>query len=52
MCPIAVDVLDQNVGGVWFGTEAVVTDVHPGIADCETIYIVGIPAVCVLRQVL
>lgn len=49
---VAVDVGDEDVGGVGLGGEAVVTNVNPGIANGQAVHIVGIPAVGVLGQVL
>lgn len=52
MCAVAVDVLDQDVGGVGFGAEAIIANVDPCVADREAVNVVGIPSVGVFREVL
>lgn len=49
---VAVDVGDEDVGGVGLGGEAVVANVNPGVANGQAVHVVGIPAVGVLGQVL
>jgi hypothetical protein len=49
---VAVDVGDEDVGGVGLGGEAVISNVNPGVANGQTVHVVGIPAVGVLGQVL
>jgi hypothetical protein len=49
---VAVYVRDEDVRGVGLGTEAVVSDVDPGIANCQTIHIVRVPAVGVFGEIL
>ena len=40
MSAVAVDVLDENVGCVGLGREAIVANVDPGVADGKTIDVV------------
>lgn len=49
---VAVDVGDEDVGGVGLGREAVIANVNPGVADGQAVHVVRIPAVGVLGQVL
>jgi hypothetical protein len=49
---VAVDVGDEDVGGVGLGGEAVVANVNPGVANGQAVHVVGIPAVGVLGKVL
>lgn len=50
MTAVAVDVTDENVGGVWLGTEAVIANVYPGVAHCEAVYVVAVPAIGVFGK--
>lgn len=52
MSAVAVYVRDEDVRGVGFRTEAVVSDVDPGIANGQTIHIVRVPAVGVFGEIL
>ena len=52
VCAIAVDILDENVGCVGFRTEAIITNIDPGVSDSETIDVVRVPSVGVLGKVL
>jgi len=40
MRAVAVDVLDENIGGVGLGGEAIVADVDPCVADREAINVI------------
>lgn len=52
MGAVAVDVGDEDVGGVGLGGEAVIANVNPGVAHGQAVHVVRIPAVSVLGQVL
>lgn len=52
VCTITVDVLNEDVGGVRLRAEAVITNVDPGITNSESINIVRVPAIGVLRKIL
>lgn len=52
MGSVAVDVGDEDVGGVGLGGEAVIANVNPGVAHGQSVHVVRIPAVGVLGQVL
>jgi hypothetical protein len=52
MRTITIDIGDQDIRGIRFRTEAVVADIDPCIADGKPVYIVGIPAVSILGEVL
>ena len=37
---IAINVFNEDIGGIRFRAETVISDVHPGISNCEAIDIV------------
>lgn len=45
---IAPHILHEHVGGVWFGSKAVVANINPGVGDAEAIHIERIEAIGVL----
>lgn len=50
MSAVAPQVLDEDVGGVGFGREAVVTDIHTGVGNSKAVNVEGIETVCVLGE--
>lgn len=52
MSAVAIDVFDENVGSVGLGAEAIIANIYPGVADCETIDVVRVPSISVLWKVL
>ena len=52
MSSIAVDVGDEDVRGIGFGTETIIADIDPGIANGQTVHVVRIPAVGVFWEIL
>ena len=52
MCAVAIDVLDEDIGGVGFGAEAIITNVDPGIANSQPINVVRVPTIGVFWEIL
>ena len=50
MCTITPQVFDVNVGGIWLGREAIVTNVHAGVGHRKSIDIVGIKPIGVFGE--
>lgn len=45
---IAPEILHKHVGGIWFGSEAVISHINPRVRDSETIHVERIKAVGIL----
>ena len=50
MSVIAPQVLHEDVGGVWLGREAIISNVDPRICDLQPINIKRVEAVAIFRQ--